>query len=311
MLELETLPESGDVPATASDRRAHVRVPAQELEWLKSIRVKIGQTIAPISLIDLSSGGALYESRSPLKPGTSATLTVVGRAVVETTGVRVLRCEVSSLDGGLIYRSACEFDREIALPGARRRGQAPWPASSGAAALSNLDAALRRGDAPEALMAVLNPQAAALGTATTASGSRPAPDHVTTWHRLVVRYVDGRLLKGFTQDFHPSRVSFHLWPAVGAGATEPILVPLSQLKAVFFVRDFDGNPQRIERNTFVGAHAGRRIEITFLDDEVMKGSTLSYRPDRAGFFITPADTSGNNLRVFVVSAAVRHIRYVS
>jgi hypothetical protein len=306
MLELDSpSAERLDLSAIASNRRAHTRVPAQQLEWLRSIRVKVGQTISPIALIDLSPGGALYESRSPMKPGTAATLTIVGREVVETTGVRVLRCEVSRLDGGLIYRGACEFDRKIALPGAPPKELVSLADSGGAAAMATLNAGLRRGDPPEALMAMLERHEPSAAT------SAPTPDHVTTWHRLVVRYLDGRLLKGFTQDFHPSRVSFHLWPALGPGAAEPILVPVSQLKAVFFVRDFDGNPRRVERNTFVGAHSGRRIEITFLDDEVMRGSTLSYRPDRAGFFITPADTSGNNLRVFVISAAVRHIRYVS
>lgn len=311
MLELDSPPaERLDVSAIASNRRAHTRVPAQQLEWLRSIRVKVGQTISPIALIDLSPGGALYESRSPMKPGTAATLTIVGREVVETTGVRVLRCEVSRLDGGLIYRGACEFDRKIALPGAPKEFVS-LADSGGAAAMATLDAGLRRGDSPEALMAMLERQPPAAVSGTSSATSAPMPDHVTAWHRLVVRYLDGRLLKGFTQDFHPSRVSFHLWPQLGPGAAEPILVPVSQLKAVFFVRDFEGNPRRVERNTFVGAHSGRRIEITFLDDEVMRGSTLSYRRDRAGFFITPADTSGNNLRVFVISAAVRHIRYVA
>ena len=53
---------------------------------------------------------------------------------------------------------------------------------------------------------------------------------------------------------------------------------------------------------------GRRIEATFLDDEVMVGSTLSYRPQGSGFFLTPADSDGNNLRVFIGPSAVRHVR---
>ena len=40
------------------------------------------------------------------------------------------------------------------------------------------------------------------------------------------------------------------------------------------------------------------------------GSTLGYRSDGSGFFMTPADGEGNNLRVFVLPGAVRHIRYL-
>ena len=50
--------------------------------------------------------------------------------------------------------------------------------------------------------------------------------------------------------------------------------------------------------------------MTFLDDEVMVGSTLSYRPQGSGFFLTPADSNGNNLRVFIGPSAVRHVRYL-
>ena len=55
-------------------------------------------------------------------------------------------------------------------------------------------------------------------------------------------YADGDLLKGFTHDFHPSRAQFALWPSVNAAPSERVVVPMSRLKAVFFVRDFEGNP---------------------------------------------------------------------
>jgi hypothetical protein len=87
-------------------------------------------------------------------------------------------------------------------------------------------------------------------------------------------------------------------------------VPTSQLKAVFFVRDFDGNPEFDDDRTFDAGVGGRRLEVTFADDEVLIGSTLSYRPDGVGFFVNPADSQGNNLRIFVVSSALRHVRFL-
>ena len=102
-------------------------------------------------------------------------------------------------------------------------------------------------------------------------------------------YADGKILKGYTQDFHPSRPQFSLWPSVNATPKERIVVPCRALKAVFFVRDFEGNPGHRERKTFSVRRQGRRVEVTFTDGETMLGTTLNYRPDGQGFFVSPAD----------------------
>lgn len=129
------------------------------------------------------------------------------------------------------------------------------------------------------------------------------------WQKVVVRYADGQLLKGFTQDFHGSKSQFSLWPTLTAPAHERIVVPLARLKAVFFVREFAGNPHHVDQKVFGGPAHGRRVEVTLLDDEVLVGTTLNYRADSTGFFISPADPCGNNLRVFVVASAVRQLRF--
>jgi hypothetical protein len=129
------------------------------------------------------------------------------------------------------------------------------------------------------------------------------------WQKIVVRYRDGVLIKGYTMDFHPSRGHFSLWPTVNASATERVLVPIGRLKAVFFVRDFAGNRHHVESADASDSPAGRRIEVTFQDREVIRGTTLSYRPDGTGFFMIPHDSGGNNQRIFVAGAAVRHVRF--
>jgi len=53
---------------------------------------------------------------------------------------------------------------------------------------------------------------------------------------------------------------------------------------------------------------GRKSPI-FMDDEVIVGRTLTYRPDGHGFFVTPADPLANNIRVFVVASSVRQVRF--
>ena len=121
-------------------------------------------------------------------------------------------------------------------------------------------------------------------------------------NKVVVRFSDGRLLKGTTEDFFPNRPAFHLRPLGGGGVQD---VRCKDLKAVFFVRDFAGNPKRHEANGFDRATTdisrGKKIAIRFKDGEVVFGYTLTYMPDRSGFFITPADPSSNNLRIYVLT----------
>jgi hypothetical protein len=134
-------------------------------------------------------------------------------------------------------------------------------------------------------------------------------DILTTWHKVIVRYADGNLLKGYTQDFRPAQMHFHVWPSMASAASERMMVPLPLVKAVFFVRDFTGDSAYVEEKLFDKPRHGRKIEVTFVDREVIMGSTLNYRPDGDGFFVLPADPRSNNIRVFVVSGSVRHVRF--
>ncbi len=139
-------------------------------------------------------------------------------------------------------------------------------------------------------------------------GAAP-PRAVGAWQKIVARYTDGQLLKGYTPDFHGSKSQFSVWPARDAAPHEQVVVPLARLKAVFFVREFGGDPDYIEQKVFEAAGHGRRIEVTQLDGEVLVGTTLNYGAGGTGFFIVPADPRANNERVFVVASAVRQIRF--
>jgi hypothetical protein len=130
------------------------------------------------------------------------------------------------------------------------------------------------------------------------------------FQKIVVRFADGQLLKGFTQDFHPSRPQFSLWRTINAAPSERTVVPIPKLKAIFFVKNFEGNPDYRERKTFTVRGQGRRLEVTFLDTEVILGTTLNYRADAQGFFVSPADRGANNSRIFVIASAVRRVRFL-
>jgi hypothetical protein len=130
--------------------------------------------------------------------------------------------------------------------------------------------------------------------------------------KAVVRYADGRIRKGYTQDFSPTNPSFRLDPFDPGTSIDAVDILVEDLKAVFFVRDFFGDPNYHEEKEFFKGwkSPGKVMEVTFKDGEVIVGSSLSYDPERPGFFISPADPKGNNLGIFVVSRAVRKIRYL-
>jgi len=133
--------------------------------------------------------------------------------------------------------------------------------------------------------------------------------------KVVVRYADGRIIKGYTQDFLPTNPTFHVHPFDRGTSRDDVEILVSNLKAVFFVRDFLGDPNFQERKEFFeGAKIIGKVlkvlEVTFKDGELIVGSSLGYDPERPGFFISPADPKGNNLGIFVVSQAVSKVRYL-
>ena len=125
---------------------------------------------------------------------------------------------------------------------------------------------------------------------------------------MVARFRTGRVVRGYTNDFHPSKSHLHLTPEDNKGET--LFLALSQLKAVFFVRDFSGDPARVERAEFGEGQHGRKIEVTFEDGEILLGTTLAYRGEGAGFFVLPADSGSNNMRVFVAPGSTLHVRFL-
>jgi hypothetical protein len=130
--------------------------------------------------------------------------------------------------------------------------------------------------------------------------------------KVVARYRDGRIIKGFTHDFFPNKDRFHIFPPDNPSANG-IEVVIGRLKALFIVRDFIGDSQYKERKEYIEGEkfSGVKVEVTFEDGEVLVGSTLGYDPKRQGFFLFPADPKSNNIRIFVVTSALKNVHYPS
>ncbi len=130
--------------------------------------------------------------------------------------------------------------------------------------------------------------------------------------KLVARFRDGKIQKGFCKDFAPNKPEFHLLGIESGPGEQGEKVFLQDLKALFFVKDFEGIPARQDDKDFSGAPplSGRKVEVMFTDGEKLVGTTTGYDPQRPGFFLFPADPQSNNIRIFVVTSAVKNVQFV-
>jgi hypothetical protein len=134
-------------------------------------------------------------------------------------------------------------------------------------------------------------------------------DNLGSGSAVVARFVDGRVLKGTTHDFAPHKPAFHLtvWDAPAARA---LTIPVGALKALFFVRTYEGDAKHVENGDLETVKGqGRKIVVTFADGEVVRGFTTGYSKDKQGFFVIPVDPKSNNSRVYAVTAAVKKVEW--
>lgn len=131
-------------------------------------------------------------------------------------------------------------------------------------------------------------------------------------NKVVARYMNGRVVKGMTADFVPGKDLFHVNLMDAPKGALPVEVHMKDLKALFFVKEFGGNPKHANTNKFDQAHppAGRKISVKFKDGEVLVGTTTGYMKGRPGFFLVPADADSNTERCYVVTTSTVEIRFV-
>ena len=257
------LTDSSSAPV-ASDRRAHPRI-SGDLLLVQQARLKFGPSVA---IVDLSAGGALLETAIPLRPGGASALELLAGERAAIVPFRVTRSYVVGLQGPVLYRGACAFDRPLAMPGFLR--------------------------------------SAALDVVQETSVTEP--DCAEGWSEIIVSLLDGKLVRGYTRAFHPARPNLEIWPSITAPAVERTSVPLSQVKTVVFVRDVRENGVFAVRDASAAADSDLAVEVTFADNQMIRGAALGYDPDGPGFFLSSTNPHARNTRTFVVSSAVADLR---
>lgn len=109
--------------------------------------------------------------------------------------------------------------------------------------------------------------------------------------QVVVKYLDGRILKGWTDNFQPETGRVILNTA--EGRTE---IALSGLKAIFFLRE----PAALPAQEAVLKPGGTRVKVLFADGEELTGYTYAAKLKEEGFFLFPTSKTDNNERIYVI-----------
>jgi hypothetical protein len=132
----------------------------------------------------------------------------------------------------------------------------------------------------------------------------------STRKRVVVRKLDKGLVKGFLDPNGYLANELDVLDREG----RLVHVPMSGVKAVFFVRSFEGNPDRAERKVFRSRPrlAGLWVRLTFKDTEVLEGLLPNnlLEIDPLGYMVTSPDVYSNNVRFFVPRSALTEMEII-
>jgi hypothetical protein len=93
-----------------------------------------------------------------------------------------------------------------------------------------------------------------------------------------------------------------------------VSIPVDTLKALYFVKSFEGDAAYAETKFFNPAPKieGLWVHLTFTDGETTEGilsNNINFVND-AGFLMNPPDPQSNNHAVYVLKSALTHFRVV-
>jgi len=128
--------------------------------------------------------------------------------------------------------------------------------------------------------------------------------------KVVAHFIDHSIVKGTSGDVDAKRPVCH----VQTPSNGMVEVDLQQVKALFFVKDLNGQPRHDEVHEATEGdqrlRGTRRVEIEFGDGERLGGLMNRYPPIGPFFFILPLDHGSNNIRILVNREAVATMRAV-
>ena len=149
----------------------------------------------------------------------------------------------------------------------------------------------------------------------------PDTDHAPREEKVVIRFGSGTI-KGYVESPEwRSLEDLFIAATEGPpkslrirkmGQTESEEVSIEDAKAIFYVKEFDGDSRHKDLQFYKRAPIvhGIWVRVEFLDGEITEGivnNTSRYLID-PGFFLRPTDSNGNNKLVYVIKSSLRDFR---
>ena len=120
-------------------------------------------------------------------------------------------------------------------------------------------------------------------------------------NEVVLRFRDGHTTRGsLTREFTPRDSAIE----AETGGGEMLRINISDLKAVFFLKDPGRRDAEFEIGGTERPVAGAPARVEFFDGEVIHGRVEEYTMENSGFFLYPASPGSNSEKVFVVAQAL-------
>lgn len=128
---------------------------------------------------------------------------------------------------------------------------------------------------------------------------------------VVIHFKNSGIKKGYLKKFAFYRDNFTLLEVDkknkvrSKGETD---ISVSDIKAIFFVKDLDGNKGYRETWDMAREGFGDRVEVTFVDGERIVGYAKDHAQKQTGFILYPADPKSNNYIVGVFHSSIKDIK---
>lgn len=128
--------------------------------------------------------------------------------------------------------------------------------------------------------------------------------------KVVVHMRSGEVIPGFASE-QAMKKTVKIVKRDGSEAS----FELEKLKAVFFVKDFEGNPEYHDVKFLNKQHVSPTmwVRLEFFDGEMMEGkvpNNIDLLRD-SGFFLWPSDPDTNNDFVYVVKSSLKGFTILS
>lgn len=140
------------------------------------------------------------------------------------------------------------------------------------------------------------------------AGERGVSLSTSTTKKVLIDRFDRSAVKGFVS---PHRMAGADGVELLSDLGQAILVPLSQIKTLSFVRDWDGKSVLGERREFLARPktAGLWVEFVFRDGDRLEGVIPSNLQliDALGYSVTPPEAAGNAQKVFIPRQALTEV----